>query len=157
MNVGKNFAQDPASKTEPPGVFILRIINSAEQRLEDRPVRFAYLDEFERLVAVRDADAFSDKSKFVESASRSQVRRCFLLAQALRDGHDVDVRTFLSEAKASAGEVALRRMAYPAARDAMKAWSDWMEKEHLTNPQTGETRPPNAEEQAEMEDEAAGE
>jgi hypothetical protein len=157
MELGQKFADKPNSRTNPPGTATIKIIDRDQQKLVEHKVRFAYLDEFERISAEQGADKLADQQGWVDDQHRSQARRAFQIAAFLRSEKDVDVSFFMASGKASAGEVALRQLGFPSAVGTIKKWADWMEAEFLTDVTTGAERSPTEAEQAEMEAAARGE
>lgn len=160
MKLGTDFAQDPNSKTEPAGWACFKLIDKDRQELQEVRARFAYLDELERVLAIRDADKFSDDNKIIATGGRNDVRRCFLLAAALKTYSDIDVSFFQGEGKASAGEVALRKLGFAAAAKLWDQYNEWQVREFLTEDELEaerQSRAPTAEEQQSLEQEAAGE
>lgn len=160
MQLGKDFAHEPNSKTEPEGAACFKLIDKDRQELQEVRVRFAYLDELERVLAIRDADRFSDSQKITETGSRNGVRRCFLLAACLKTHTDIDVAFFTGEGKASAGEVALRKLGFSAAAKVWDQYNEWQVREFLTEDDLEaerKSRAPSGEEQQELEQQAAGE
>lgn len=160
MRLGNDFAQEPNSKTEPAGSASFKLIDKDRQELQEVRARFAYLDELERVIAIRDADKFSDDNKITATGGRNDVRRGFLLAACLKTYTDIDVAFFQGEGKASAGEVALRKLGFSAAARLWDQYNEWQVREFLTEDDLEAerlSRAPTDEEQKGLEQEAAGE
>lgn len=160
MNLGPSFADNPNGKTEPAGMAAFKIIDRDRQELQEVRARFAYLDELERITAMRDADKFCDAQKITDTGCRNGVRKCYLLAACLKQSTDIDVAFFRGEGQASAGEVALRKLGYPSAARLWDQYNEWQAREFLTEDELEEerrSRAPTAEEQQQLEEQAAGE
>lgn len=160
MDLGRNFVNDPNSKAEPAGGAAFKLIDRDRQELVEVRARFAYLDELERIIAMRDADKFCDVQKLTDTGCRNGVRKCFLLAACLKQPHDIDVAFFKSEGQASAGEVALRKLGYPSAARLWELYNEWQAREFLTEDELEAERTlraPTDKEQQQLEGQAAGE
>lgn len=154
MNLGSSFADNPGSGSNPANRFAFKRM-LPNQKLQTVEALFAYVSEWERAIAERDANRLAEKNGIADAGMRNQFRSAFVLAKALRKEDDVEVAVFLSDDKLSGGEQILRFMAWPAIVGAMKAWDAWMEREHLVTP-TG-TRTPTDSELSDLEAQARGE
>lgn len=154
MQLGQNFADNPGSATNPANRIAFRRM-LPNQKLQTVEALFAYVSEWERAMAERDADRLADKNGITDSGMRNQFRSAYVLAKALRKEDDVEVAVFLADDKLSGGEQILRFMAWPAIVRVMKLWDAWMEREHLVTPSG--TRTPTDAELKDLESEARGE
>lgn len=154
MKLGDSFADNPGSEAGPANRFAFKKM-LPNQKLLIVEALFAYVSEWDRALAERDANRLADKNGITDNAMRNQFRSAFVLAKALRKQDDVEVAVFLADDKLSGGEQILRFMAWPAIVGAMKQWDTWMEREHLVTPNG--TRPPTDAELADLESQARGE
>lgn len=131
MKVNKEWLQDPGSKTSPRGEATIWILKDGADK-EEVHVRFSYLSEYERLEAEDEGTLFAQRKApglMADEKRLEMYRRCFVLARALRQADDVDKQVFLAEGRASAGEMALRKLPLQVARDIYDQWWTWMESE----------------------------